>query len=155
VSNWHRKTFIDEFHLPPEKVIATRNGFSEELIPRPAQRDWTRCAYTSTPFRGLDVLLWMFPAMRQRTPTLRLDVFSSMKVYGWTDEADRKAFGPLYQAAEQSGVSWHGSIAQPMLMEHLSRTGLLLYPNTFAETSCMAAIEAQACGAVVITTARA
>jgi glycosyltransferase involved in cell wall biosynthesis len=155
VSNWHRQTFIDEFHLPSEKVIATRNGFCEELIPRPSQRDWTRCGYTSTPFRGLDVLLRMFPAMRQRTPTLRLDVFSSMKVYGWTDEADRKAFGPLYQAAEQSGVSWHGSIAQPMLMEHLSRTGLLLYPNTFAETSCMAAIEAQACGAVVITTARA
>src|SRR5262249_45828397 len=48
-----------------------------------------------------------------------------------------------------------GSIAQPRLMQHLSRTGLLLYPNTFAETSCIAAIEAQACGAVVITTARA
>src|SRR5262249_30175154 len=47
-----------------------------------------------------------------------------------------------------------GSIPQPQLMQHLSRTGLLLYPNTFAETSCMAAIEAQACGAVVITTAR-
>src|SRR5262249_41752685 len=61
----------------------------------------------------------------------------------------------IYKAAEQPGVTCHGSIAQPQLMEHLSRTGLFLYPNTFPETSCMAAIEAQACGAVVITTARA
>jgi glycosyltransferase involved in cell wall biosynthesis len=155
VSNWHRKTFIEAFDLPPDKVLVTRNGFCEELVPKPVQRDWTRSAYTSTPFRGLDVLLRMFPAMRQRTPTLRLDVFSSMKVYGWTDEADREAFGPLYRAAAQSGVSWHGSVAQPMLLDDLAGTGLLLYPNTFAETSCMAAIEAQACGAVVVTTARA
>src|SRR4029453_250047 len=92
---------------------------------------------------------------RQRVPTLQLDVFSSMKVYGWDFEADQEAHGAIYKAAEQPGVTCHGSIAQPQLMEHLTRTGLFLYPNTFAETSCMAAIEAQACGAVVITTARA
>jgi hypothetical protein len=155
VSNWQRNTFIDAFRLPAHKVIATRNGFCTELIPQSQHRDWTRCAYSSTPFRGLEVLLQMFPQMRQRVPTLRLDVFSSMKVYGWSNEADQQTFGAIYRAAAQPSVTWHGSIAQPVLMEHLSRTGLFLYPNTFAETSCMAAIEAQACGAVVITTARA
>jgi glycosyltransferase involved in cell wall biosynthesis len=155
VSKWHRQSFINTFKLPEEKVVATRNGFSPELVPETSDRDWTRCAYSSTPFRGLDVLLRMFPLMRQRTPTLRLDVFSSMKVYGWNSESDQEEFGAIYKAAMQAGVTWHGSIAQPQLMQHLSRTGLLLYPNTFAETSCIAAIEAQACGAVVITTARA
>jgi glycosyltransferase involved in cell wall biosynthesis len=155
VSNWHRNSFIDGFKLPAHKVVATRNGFCAELIPQSQHRDWTRCAYSSTPFRGLEFLLQMFPQMRQRVPTLRLDVFSSMKVYGWSNEADQQTYGAIYRAAAQPSVTWHGSIAQPELMEHLSRTGLFLYPNTFAETSCMAAIEAQACGAVVITTARA
>jgi len=155
VSNWHRQTFIEAFKLPPEKVIATRNGFSPDLIPNSHHREWTQCVYTSTPFRGLEILLRMFPGMRSRTPALTLDVFSSMQVYGWSREADREAFGGIYQAAEQPGVTWHGSVAQPKLMQHLSNAGLFLYPNTFAETSCMAAIEAQACGAVVITTARA
>ncbi len=155
VSNWHRQTFIETFQLPPEKVIATRNGFCPGLIPEATSRDWTRCAYSSTPFRGLDILLKMFPMMRQRTPELSLDVFSSMKVYGWTSDADQQAFGWIYQAAEQPGITWHGSVAQPLLLDHLSRTGLFLYPNTFAETSCMAAIEGQASGCVVITSARA
>jgi hypothetical protein len=26
VSEWHRRSFVDQFHLPAEKVIATRNG---------------------------------------------------------------------------------------------------------------------------------
>ena len=33
VSEWQRSTFIDAFHLPPEKVIATRNGFRKDLLP--------------------------------------------------------------------------------------------------------------------------
>jgi len=158
VSNWHRQAFIDRFKLPAAKLVATRNGFCEELVPPvadPPLREWTRCSYSSTPFRGLECLLRMFPHMRQRVPALRLDVFSSMKVYGWTAQADEEAFGAIYKAAAQPGVTWHGSVAQPQLLAHLSNCGLFVYPNTFAETSCMAAIEAQACGAVVITTARA
>jgi glycosyltransferase involved in cell wall biosynthesis len=154
VSNWQRDSFIRAFNLPAEKVIATRNGFCTELVPEPSPRDWTRCAYSSTPFRGLEFLLRFFPHMRQRVPTLRLDVFSSMKVYGWNREADEEAYGRIYKATEQAGVTWHGSVAQPVLLQHLARCGLFLYPNTFAETSCIAAIEAQACGAIVITTAR-
>jgi glycosyltransferase involved in cell wall biosynthesis len=134
VSEWHRRTFIEHFKLPPQKVVATRNGFYRELISTSANREWTRCAYSSTPFRGLDVLLRMFPGIRAQLPDLTLDVFSSMKVYGWTNEADQQEFGPTYAAASQPGVTWHGGVPQPVLMKHLSATGLLLYPNTFDET---------------------
>lgn len=155
VSNWHRQTFIDAFGLPPAKVVATRNGFCPELISHALERDWSRSAYSSPPFRGLDVLLKIFPQMRAAVPELRLDVFSSMKVYGWTSESDQNVFGAIYEAAIQSGVMWHGSVAQPALLKSLGETGLFLYPNTFAETSCIAAIEAQASGCVVVTSARA
>jgi glycosyltransferase involved in cell wall biosynthesis len=97
----------------------------------------------------------MFPEMRKQHPSLTLDVFSSMKVYGWTKEADQGEFRSLYEAAAQPGVTLHGSVSQPLLLDHLSRTGLLLYPNTYPETSCIAAIEAQASGCVVVTSALA
>jgi glycosyltransferase involved in cell wall biosynthesis len=155
VSNWHRDTFIKTFQLPPDKVVATRNGFNSELIRSSETRDWARAAYSSTPFRGLDLLLKMFPAIRRDVPEFKLDVFSSMKVYGWTSDQDQRAFGTLYDAAAEAGVNWHGSLSQPALLEHLGRSGLFLYPNTFDETSCIAAIEAQASGCVVITSAKA
>jgi len=82
-------------------------------------------------------------------------VFSSMKVYGWTPEADQNAFGAIYETARQPGVNLHGGVAQSVLLKHLGTTGLFLYPNTFAETSCIAAIEAQASGCVVVTSALA
>src|SRR5205823_2121446 len=99
VSEWHRRTFIDAFGLPPEKVVATRNGFAPALVPRATERKWTRAAYSSTPFRGLDVLLKIFPEIRNRYSEMRLDVFSSMKVYGWNADDDQRAFGAIYEAA--------------------------------------------------------
>ena len=155
VSEWHRQSFIRQFHLPAGKVLATRNGFSPELVPPYAERSSSRSAYSSTPFRGLDVLLGIFPEIRRRVDSAKLDVFSSMQVYGWSAEDDRKAFGVVYGAAEQDGVRWRGSVRQPLLIKELAETGLLLYPNTFEETSCIAAIEAQAAGCVVVTSAMA
>lgn len=151
VSNWHRETFIKAFHISPEKVIATRNGFCPELVTSGVSKQWTRAAYTSTPFRGLDILVKMFPHM----PLFSLDIFSSMKVYGWSSEEDRRVYGSLYEAANKTGVTWHGSVAQPLLLAHLAQIGLFLYPNTFDETSCIAAIEAQASGCVAVTSAKA
>lgn len=155
VSNWHRETFIKTFDLPHQKVIATRNGFNPELIPNAPDRQWGRGAYSSTPFRGLDILIRMFPEIRRQAPDFQLDVYSSMKVYGWTSGQDERVFGPMYAAAIEAGVNWHGSVSQPVLLSRLGSAGLFLYPNTFDETSCIAAIEAQASGCVVVTSARA
>ncbi len=155
VSEWHRQTFIEAFGVPEQKVIASRNGFNPEFIPPNIERDRFRSAYTSTPFRGLEILLKMFPELRCSIPGLSLDVFSSMKVYGWTSDQDRAAFGDLYASAAQPGVCLHGSVSQPALAASLAETAFLLYPNTYDETSCIAAIEAQACGVVVITSAKA
>ena len=155
VSEWQRGTFIETFSLPGEKVVVTRNGFRADLIPEPSEKVWTNGVYSSTPFRGLQGLLEMFPRIRRDVSDMTLDVFSSMKVYGWAEDSDRDTYGAIYRTADQDGVTMHGSVRQTLLLDHLSRSGFLLYPNTFEETSCIAAIEAQACGAVVVTSAKA
>jgi hypothetical protein len=91
----------------------------------------------------------------RQVPDFWLDVYSSMKVYGWNSDQDQAAFGALYSAALDAGIGWHGSLSQPQLLGRLGSTGMFLYPNTFDETSCIAAIEAQASGCVVVTSAKA
>lgn len=156
VSEWHRQSFVRHFGLPADKVVATRNGFAAELVPPLAGSDQYASFYTSTPFRGLEVLLRdIFPEIRARVPQMKLEVFSSMKVYGVAKDADEALHGKIYKLTKQAGVKWPGSLPQPDLLSRLSGKGFLLYPNIFEETSCIAAIEAQASGAVVITSAKA
>ena len=100
-------------------------------------------AYTSTPFRGLDVLLNCFPEVRRDRPACELDVYSSLGVYNIaTRDDDFQALYDRCGAAE--GVSYHGSLAQPELARRLRQVTIWAYPSTFEETSCIAALEAMA-----------
>ncbi len=158
VSDWQRGEMVRHFGLDPERVFVRRNGVGprfqglfasrEELID--AKAGPLSIAYTSTPFRGLDVLLHAFAEARRRFPEATLEVYSSMAVYQVPAQDDPCA--QLYaDCRENPGIHYHGSIPQPELASGLRRTTLLGYPNTFPETSCIAVMEALAAGLYVVT----
>ncbi len=109
-------------------------------------------AYTSTPFRGLDVLIKVFPAIRVQVPDAVLRVYSSMRVYQKNQDIDEAEYGHLYRLCRETpGVEYVGSVPQPALAEQLSDVTVLAYPNHFAETSCISVLEAMACGCQIVT----
>ncbi|HXE54192.1 MAG TPA: glycosyltransferase family 4 protein [Tepidisphaeraceae bacterium] len=160
VSEWQRAKFIQTFALPIERTVVMRNavGFAFESMFTSGESILAAksrppvLAYTSTPFRGLDVLLDAFPMIRQTVPDVRLKVFSSMRVYQTPVEQETAYFGELYRRCLATpGVEYVGSVAQPELARAMRQVSMLSYPNTFAETSCIAVMEALASGCRVVT----
>jgi len=159
VSEWQAEGDRQAFGVKPERTTIIGNAISpvfENLYPRPdtiaSQKPWPPVlCYTSTPFRGLDVLLEAFPRIRAAIPGTTLKVYSSMNVYGIPAEQD--TYAPLYERCRATeGIEYIGSLPQPALAQELKSATCLAYPNTFAETSCISVLEAMAAGCIIVTT---
>jgi glycosyltransferase involved in cell wall biosynthesis len=159
VSQWQANQYLNDFQLAPSQIRVLRNAiapafidlFANEVSVLQCKRSPALLAYNSTPFRGLDVLLYAFPIIRRAMPDVVLKVFSDMSLYQVPREKDD--FVDLYELCRQTeGVQHIGALAQPQLAQELKQVTCLTYPSTFAETSCIAVMEALAAGCSVITT---
>jgi glycosyltransferase involved in cell wall biosynthesis len=157
VSYWQRDCYERQFLIRREKSSVLRNAVSPAFTNVSQTQPWFSTGappilfYTSTPFRGLNVLLKAFPLIRNAVPGTRLRVYSSMAVYQVNPADD--AYHHLYRRCRSTdGVDYVGSMGQSLLAEELATAAALTYPSTFAETSCIAVLEAMAVGASVFAT---
>lgn len=153
VSDYHRRQWED---LQPElKPLAyvTRNGYDPAHVPSSSTKDPNRIIHISRPERGLRPLLAMWPALKAKYPQATLQVcrYSSMYDQGpgsWSDTC--AAYDRQLEAvnAQVGGITYLGELTKPQLYKAISEAAVMWYPGvaSFAETSCIAAIEAQACG---------
>ncbi len=89
VSRWQQAVYERAFAIRPERCRILRNAvgpafaglFADGRAALAAKARPPRLAYTSTPFRGLETLLDVFPAIRAAVPGVTLAVYSSMQVY--------------------------------------------------------------------------
>jgi glycosyltransferase involved in cell wall biosynthesis len=150
VSHWQARRYVRTFGVPPERSIVLRNAIHPFPAHSKPATGRVKVAYTSTPWRGLDVLL---DAWDQLDPEdAELHVFSSCKLYGRRFGRHDARFAALYAKAEDlESVHYHGIVPNERLREELLTTHVLAYPSTFAETSCISVIEALAAGCRVVT----
>ena len=147
----HQKNLFEHYHgISKEKSIVIKNAiWPFEKVEKP--KDKINLIYTSTPFRGLNILLGSFALVLQRRPELRnvtfLDIFSSMKLYGYPDEK----YTAMYEFANNHpNINYHGVVRQEDLRPYLQKSHIFAYPCIWEETSCCAAIEAMAAGAIPV-----
>jgi glycosyltransferase involved in cell wall biosynthesis len=157
ISVWMRDHYLRTFNILRGRSHILHNGIAPSFVVHQPAPPWFETgaapvlAYTSTPFRGLDVLIDAFPAIRSAFPELRLRVYSSMSIYRVAPEQDD--YRPLYdRCSNMAGIDYIGPVGQVRLADELAGIAALAYPSTFAETFCIAAAEAMALGASLITT---
>ena len=151
ISNWQMQRYQLIHGLPhDDKSIVLESG----IEPAPAScldkpKDKIRLVYTSTPQRGLDILIPVFEKLCEIHEDIHLDIFSSFKIYGW-DEADAQ-FEPLYdKIRNHPQMTYHGFVPNEQLKNHLNSAHIFAYPCTWIETSCRAMLEAMSAGLVCV-----
>lgn len=152
ISNWQMNQYQLFHGLPYDtKSIVLESG----IEPADPMARWThgdgkiRLVYTSTPQRGLDILVSVFQYLAEKYDDIHIDVFSSFKIYGWED-AD-KQYEPLYEhIRNHPQMTYHGFVPNEQLKHHLNSCDIFAYPSIWMETSCRAMLEAMSAQLVCV-----
>ena len=153
-SHWCYEKFRIAFDIPTHKSLVIKNAF-DKIEPRNLnykKGDPIKLIYTSTPWRGLNVLLAAMQLIEN--PLIHLDVYSSTQIYGdGFKSANDDKFKDLYdQATKIPNVTYVGYKPNEFIKDNLKNYHMFTYPNIWEETSCIAAIEAMAAGLYCVTT---
>lgn len=111
--------------------------------------DTIRLVYSSTPQRGLEILVPVFEELSKKHKNIHLDVFSSFKIYGW-EEADKR-YEPLYdRIRNHPQMTYHGHVANEVVKEHLLKAHIHAYPSIWLECNSRSIIEAMSAGLLCV-----
>jgi len=153
-SQWQYDRFqlVQGFGLD-EKCVVIEPGIEKADVPWGDKlnraHDRVEFAYTSTPQRGLQLLVSAFSKLAEEDPRVHLHVHSSFAIYGWSD-AD-KQFEPLYeQIRKHPQMTYHGFTPHDELTAALLGYHVHAYPCTWLETSCRAITEAMSAGVACV-----
>jgi glycosyltransferase involved in cell wall biosynthesis/SAM-dependent methyltransferase len=131
----------------------TRNGFDPTHVPTDVQKVPGRIIHISRPERGLAPLLQMWPELKKRVPHAELQVCRYQSMYdgeGSNVKAMCEHFDKMVAQVngQVGGITYLGSLGKRDLYRAIAEAEVMWYPGVvdFAETSCIAAIESQACG---------
>lgn len=152
LTNWHARREQRIYGVKPEKITVIGNGINLEDYPETStwQRRENAFIYASSPDRGIDTLLQMWPQIKAALPNATLDVY-----YGWNmlDRIVSLSGGnhplaqykervvAIYDSVKHLDVDWHNRVSRKFLQEVETTKHMWLYPTHFLETYCITALE--------------
>jgi glycosyltransferase involved in cell wall biosynthesis len=152
---------LSRFHAKPlpecakSLEIQTTNGLDPEFFVDEGKHDPTQLLYCSSPDRGIEQLLEMWPEIRKAHPDAVLHHY-----YGFTKTYDvamarnpelRRLRGKVTALLKQEGVVDHGWVGHKELAQAMADCGIWVYPTSWPETSCITSMKAQAMGCLPVT----
>ncbi len=151
VSEYHKQQWAEWCPEIAPYGWATRNGFDPARVPTGVVKNPNQIIHISRPERGLEPLLAMWPELKRQYPAavLKLCRYNSMyDATGWGEVCALYDKVVAETNAEVGGIEYLGELGKSDLYRAIAESAVMWYPGVrdFAETSCIAAIESQACG---------
>jgi glycosyltransferase involved in cell wall biosynthesis len=167
LTHWHVRHLIDLYDLSGEKMAVIPNGIETSRFEKDRSNDPSgdaKFVWSSSPDRGLDILISMWPQIKEKYPEATLDVFYGWEIIdkiiashrsqgqvSWLETFKKSIADHLAYLGPDSGITWRGRVDQDTLAEALYKANYWGYPTAFMETSCITALECMAAGVIPIT----
>lgn len=148
-SNWQYQQYRDYLGVPysAHSTVIETGVDPIEMLDKP--KDKIRLIYTSTPHRGLEILVPVFVELAKYYPNIELDVFSSFGIYGWEQRDEQ--YKALFKICEDHPqINYHGWQPNEVVRAAYQRAHIFAYPCIWPETSCRSLIEAMSAGCLAI-----
>ena len=147
--NWQYNRYINLLGIPQNDKCAVIETPIEPIEYKEKSREEIRLIYTSTPQRGLALLVPVFEELCKKHSNIYLDVFSSFAIYGWQD-AD-KQFEQLFERCKNHpNIVYHGFAPNEKVREAQQKAHIFAYPSIWHECNSRALIEAMSAGALCV-----
>ena len=151
-TDYHRTLYPN---VPDDKFVNISNGIDLKRFSKKVKKQKGRCIYSSTPNRGLDIVLKHWHRIKEEVPQAELHVY-----YGWNTFYELEKNNPervkwmksIQDQMNQPGIVGHGRVGQGELSDDMMKTDVWLYPTYFEEINCITALENQAAGVIPIAT---
>lgn len=141
-------------HIPDDKAVVASNGITPSHFDIDVKRNPTKCIYASSADRGLDVLLELWPKIKEQVPDAEL-----VWPYGWN------SYDAMHKGdAEHGRWKWNlirkmndlevkelGRLSHEDLAKEMLSSSVWLYPTSFPEINCITALKMQAAGVEPVT----
>jgi UDP-glucose:(glucosyl)LPS alpha-1,2-glucosyltransferase len=117
VSNWQYNKFREQFQIPEYKSFVIKNA-THAFDPVEKQKtDKIKILYSSTPWRGLAILVKAIEILNKTRDDFIVDIHSSTKIYGSKfEELEKDKFEPLFELCRNTknvnfkGYTFNGEI---------------------------------------------
>lgn len=114
-----------------------------------SQRDQYKIFYGSSPDRGLQHLLEMWPDIKKEVPQATLEVaygFQLFEKFYRDNPASMMWMNKIKELLKQDGITDHDRLPQPEVAELMKKCSIWAYPTHFGEINCITGIKSQALG---------
>ena len=153
-SHWSYNQFRIHFQIPEYKTRVIQNFTPPFPYPLKKDNSKIKLIYTSTPWRGLAILMRTVELLNEKRKDFEVDIYSSTLLYGSEFyKVHEKKYQSLFDKCKEiPNINYKGYANNEEVRQALMKSHILAYPCIFEETSCIAAIEALAAGCKVVTT---
>jgi glycosyltransferase involved in cell wall biosynthesis len=150
ISHHQLEEYVREYQIPYSHCVVMHSALQPiKLQPKPT--DKISLIYTSTPHRGLDILVNVFEKLCEEYDNLELKVYSSYNIYAREEQQKHYEETLLYQRLEvHPNIKNIGFVSNQELKKSLASSHIFPYPSTYRETFCLALLEAMNAGLLCV-----